>query len=154
MSTPKPKHPGIRDIRWWTSPACARILERLECKGPAGSELMASELYIYKGYAYSLCRVVLLEARCIHICAWLHNSHGLTTPIYALGPSKNRRRPPAETTAQRCKRRRVALVARFGTEIAEKVLNPGNYDNAQVYIDGRRITSSSHTGGLAGTVTQ
>lgn len=99
-------------------------------------------------------RVTLSEARRIHISAWRHNDRGLATPIYAMGPGRNKRRPKPETPAQRCKRRRAWMIEHYGSAIADRVLSPNKYGNPKIYIDGQRITSRSHASHLAGTVTQ
>jgi len=135
---------AIDRVRWWTSTSCLRILERLACKGPAAPDELAAELHNQEKYAYRLLRHVLRRAGRVHVCAWRHNISGRPTPVYAIGPGIDKPEPKPETPAKRAKRRRIALNAKFGKPVTQRLLNPGRYGRPQIHIDGRRVRTLDH----------
>jgi hypothetical protein len=141
---------GTETIRWHTSPACLRMLEHLACKGPATAVEMADALYIQRGYAHALTKRVLLASGVVHNTAWRINGRGEPSPIYAIGPGKNRPRPAAETPAQRAARRRKSMREIYGVEITSAVLNRGR--STCIYIDGERVRPGSHQSQIAGKI--
>jgi len=140
---------GINYVRWHTSPACLRLLERLACHGPATPVELAGAVHICEKYAYSLLRKTLHGAGVVHVYGWQHHHKGRTTPIWAIGPGKDKPEPAAETHAQRAQRRRRGLNAQFGTAITTRLLEPKKYGYPQVHIDGQRVRSADHGTHLA-----
>lgn len=136
------KQTGVRAVLWWSSPSCARILERLECKGPGRPDELGAELHITHKYAENLMRL-LKASGVVRVVRYRRNLQGAPTPVYALGPGKSVAIPKQESHAVRSRRRREALKARYGVEIANKVLNPKAYGYPVVYIDGERVTPGS-----------
>ena len=96
------------NVNWYTSPGAARILERLECRGELSPDQMATQCHMQHRYAMFLCRV-MLSAGVIHVRGWIHNTNGSPTPLYRLGPGRNRSRPKAKTDAVRSKARRDSM---------------------------------------------
>lgn len=141
---------GTETIRWHTSPACVRMLEHLACKGPASAVELSDALHIARGYAHALTKRILLAAGVIHITAWRINGRGEPSPIYAIGPGKNKRRPSAETPAQRAARRRKSLVDLYGNDITSRILNHGR--TTHIVIDGQRVRPGSHQSHIAGKI--
>lgn len=84
----KPVTRGVKAVNWWTSPSCARYLERLECRGESTPERIATDCHTQPKYAYALLRK-LHDASVIHVSGWRHNINGAPTPIYALGPGRD-----------------------------------------------------------------
>jgi len=145
---------GIMHVRWWASPGALRILDYLACKGDADPETIATAVHMQPKYCYRMCSAILKPADRVHIVGWRHNDRGAPTPIYSIGPGKNKRQPRPETAAQRAKRRRISLTDIYGSSVTNRILNPGRYDYPRIYIDGQRITSGSHTSQLAGRITR
>jgi len=146
MST---KSRGIRSVRWWTSPSCARFLEHLECRGDASPDQLAEACHNGHKYAVNL-TLKLKAAGIIHVRAWRHNKNGSPSPIYRLGPGKNRPPPKPETTAQRCRRRRASLISIWGRKAAEAVLEG---KGRRIVIEGHTVRPGDHDSHLAGKVT-
>lgn len=146
------KPTGIRSVRWWTSPSAARYLERLECRGDATPDRLAADCHNQAKYAINLCRL-LRDAGVIHVTAWRHNVNGAPTPIYRLGPGRNRPAPPPETIAQRMRRRRQSLVQLYGAKSANLILGTAR-QRGRVVQDGRTLRPGDHDSQLAGKVTR
>lgn len=143
------KQTGINAVVWHTSPTCARILERLECRGPGRPDEIGAEIHCSMKYAEALLRVLKADGR-VRVARWRRNLQGAATPVYALGPGMDTPKPPRETHAQHCRRRRKALIAKYGKEIANKVLNPKIYGYPTIIVEGERVTSSSGRSYLGG----
>jgi predicted ArsR family transcriptional regulator len=126
------------------------MLEHLACHGPATAVELSETAHTARNYAHSLMRNVLLAAGVVHITAWRINGRGEPSPIYAIGPGKSKRRPRAETPAQRAARRRKSLVELYGNDIANSVLNRGR--STHIVIDGQRVRSGSHQSQIAGKI--
>lgn len=142
---------GINAVCWHISPACARILERLECRGDDTHDGVAKPCHVSEKYACALMRV-LKRAEVIHIVAWRHNTHGAPTPIYRLGPGKNKPMPKPETTAQRMKKRRDSMREMWGTRATNIALSQARHKGT-VVIDGKQIRPGDHKAQLAGRIT-
>jgi hypothetical protein len=140
-----------RDVCWYTSPSAARILERLECKGPGTPEVVAADVHCSPTSARNLFWI-LQDAGVVHVCARIRQSRGLAKPVYALGPGVNVAPPKREPNAQRYRRRRAALISEFGVEVANKVLNAKAHGRPQVVVDGKRVRTGSVPYGVAGQV--
>lgn len=140
---------GIKGVIWHTSPACARILERLECRGPGRPDEIGAEIHSSLKHTEALLRLLKAAER-VHVSRWRRNLAGAATPVYTLGPGMDVAKPPRETHAQHCARRRKALIAKYGKEIANKVLNPKIYGYPTIMINGERVTSSSGRSYLGG----
>lgn len=154
MTNPRqPIARGIKAVNWWTSPSCARYMERLECRGESTPERIATDCHTQPKYAYALLRK-LHDARVIHVSGWRHNINGAPTPIYALGPGRDAAKPKAETASQRAKRRRKPLRELYGREIAARVLNPKHYGHPRIHIDGVHVTPGAHTSQIVGKVSR
>lgn len=145
---------GIMHVSWWTSPSALRMLDYLACRGPARPDDVAAAVHMQRKYCYRMFSAILKPAGRVHIVGWQHNTRGTPTPIYDIGPGKNKRQPRPETASQRAKRRRISLKEIYGSSITERVLNPRRYDYPRIYIDGQRVTSGSHHSQLAGKVSR
>ena len=142
---------GAKAVHWYSSPACGRYLEHLECRGDASADQLASACHSQVKYALNLCRKLLSEG-VIRVIAWRHNCNGAMSPIYRLGPGTSIKMPQAETAAKRYSRRRRSLVAIYGKSVATRVLDGKKFGHPIVVIDGKRVTSGSHASHLAGKV--
>jgi hypothetical protein len=143
---------GVKAVIWHTSPACARYLEYLECHGDTSPDVLAAQCHTQVKYAYGL-TMQLKSAGVIRVVAWRHNVRGNPTPIYRLGPGKNKSMPEPATSAQRLRNRYSSMVRLYGSTVANKVLNK-NRSKTQVVIDGRRVRSCDHDAHLAGRVSR
>lgn len=141
---------GVRAVHWDTSPACARFLEYLECRGDASPDRLAAACHAQPKYAINLMRL-MRGAGVVHVRAWRHNSNGAPTPIYRLGPGKNKPAPKPETAAQRCRRRRESLRALYGAHAASAILGSSRV-KARIVVDGRTLRPGDHDSQLAGKV--
>ena len=97
-----------------TSPACARVLERLECHGEAtGPDLAAA---VHMSYAYCKGQVMpaLMKAGVIRVVGHVRNHAGPALAIYALGPGPSVPKPAAVETAVRMRLRRRQMDAALG----------------------------------------
>lgn len=141
---------SYKDVHWNTSPACSRFLEFLECRGDASPNILAAKCHASIKYAYNML-TLLKVAGVVHICAWRHNRNGSPTPIYRLGPGVNKSLPTAETTAQRCKKRRDSLVSLFGVSQANTILGTSRVKGRFV-MDGKNIRTKDHDAHLAGKI--
>ena len=138
------------NVHWHTSPTSARLLEQLECKGPATPHELYTAVHTSPGNGKMLLRL-LHSSGMIHIHGYRHNIRGQPTRIYALGPGKDKTFRP-ESNAERARKRRKILIDRYGIQVANKVLNRGFYGISAVVVDGTKVTTSTAGHGLAGTV--
>jgi hypothetical protein len=153
MNAPGVKPPtrlGTETIRWYTSPACLRMLDYLACKGPATSVQMAEALHIARNYAHALVRNILLPAGVVHIPAWRINERGCASPIIAIGPGKSKRKPKPETAAERNARRRKSLLELYGADITNALVNHSRI--TWIVIDGQRVRTASHQSHIGGRI--
>ena len=139
---------GTDTIRWWSSPACVRIMEHLACKGPSTYQEIGKACFVATGYCYNLLSRILVPAKVVHLPAWRINARGPASPLYAIGPGMNKRRPAPETAAQRNKRRRDSMLELYGSEITNKVLNASR--TTHIVLGGERIRPGSHQSHIAG----
>lgn len=140
-----------QDVCWYTSPSAARILERLECRGPGLPEEIAQDVHCSPVSARNLLWI-LQAAGVVHVHARLRQRNGPAKPIYKLGPGINIPPPKKELDADRYRRRRNALKAVYGVEITNKVLNSKAHGISYVVVDGRRVRTNSASYGVAGQV--
>lgn len=142
----------FRDVHWHTSPVCARILARLECKGIGMPDEIAKDVHCSKKSAYAMLRL-LAQNNIVAVAFWRHNLRGPATPIYRLGPGPGKPMPRPEAPAIRSRRRRTSLIEQYGRDVAIKVLGDSrSIRGVQVFIDGKRITPGSAVRRLAGSV--
>lgn len=137
---------AARSIHWWTSPACARALEFLECRGEAPPDAIAAVIHVAPHYCYNQVMPALLEAGRVHVSGRIRNGGGQGTPIYALGPGENVVLL-AEPNAARMRRRRREMGAALGVSLASKVLEC----EVRPVRDGRRVRTAGF-GRVAGQV--
>lgn len=141
-----------RDVHWHTSPACARNLERLACRGNGTPAEIAADVHCASNYAQSLLRLLLCHDL-IAVAGWLRHYQGIPTPIYRIGPGPGKPMPKADTNAARSRRRREALIKLYGQDIAYKVLNPKAHGYVRPHVDGKRVRPRDAGPMRAGTVT-
>lgn len=142
-----------RPIHWHTSPTCGRILDRLACKGAGTPKEIAADVHCAPSYAYTLLALLVTHDKAA-VCGWRHNYQGDPTPIYRIGPGPGVAKPRAKTSAERGKHRRNSLIAKFGRDVANKVLNPKAHGYVQPHVDGHRVRPRDAGPMLAGKVTR
>lgn len=104
---------------WATSPTATRILEHLECRGPATARALSEAVFSAKRNVNSMLRQ-MKDARVIHILRWQRQlgTSGETAPVYTLGPGngapKRPRRLHARETTERHRRK---LAETYGHEV-------------------------------------
>ncbi len=143
---------GVKDVHWYTSPVAARILERLECRGELSPDQMATQCFVQHKYAIRLCKV-MLSAGVIHVTGWRHNSHGSPTPLYRLGPGRNRSMPKKQTEAVRSKARRDSMRDLFGVKVTNITLSSYRI-KSRIVIDGKTIRPKDHDAHIAGKISR
>lgn len=103
-------------IVWHTSPACARVLERLECHGEATAPALAQAVHISYEYCKDQVMPALLKAGVVRVVAHLRQHSGPALAIYALGPGLSVPRPGAVDMAVRMRLRRRQMDAAMGAD--------------------------------------
>lgn len=136
-----------RAIRWWTSPACARVLERLECQGEASALALSQAVHIAYGYAKCEVMPALLAAERVRVTGWLRQHSGQPLALYSLGPGPSVPMPAAADNAARLARRRRQMAAAYGVTAARKVLQ----ERGAIVRDGKRLRTAGF-GRTAGQV--
>ena len=143
---------GINAVVWWTSPACARMLEHLECHGESTPERIARDCHVTEHYTLAIGRI-LKEAKRVHVSAWRHNANGRPTPVYRLGPGRNVPQPKPETASQRAKRRRASLVELYGARATNVILRQTRKPGT-IIVGGKAIRAGDHDGQLVGKISR
>lgn len=126
MSTP---------IRWFTSPACARVLEHLECKGESTARDLSATVHISYEYAKDQVMPALLRAGRVRVSGWVRQCSGNPLALYALGPGKSVPMPGPVDMATRLRRRRDEMRQAYGTTDAWRVYQ----HKGAIVRDGKRL---------------
>ena len=123
------------------SPAAMRMLAWLETHGPATRRHLASVCFVDQR---SAARYLVEMKACyglLHIAGWERLNpagNGQWSPLYALGPGKNARKPPHVTWRQRHATRRARLEQKFGPDLAKRILTSRKQGGAEwLAVDGR-----------------
>lgn len=128
-----------QETGWFSSPACARILEVLECRGPNHKKRLAADAHT--SLRNCMRRMSDLEAsNIIHVDHWeLIAGHWFA--IYMLGPGISAPAPIAKPGSRALANRqhRGRLVDRFGKSIANRILSSKQYGTERIVIDGRAV---------------
>jgi hypothetical protein len=126
-------------------------LEYLECHGESDHKEISKKCFCSEKYARHLLYAMKSE-NIIRVVAWRHNANGGPTPIYQLGPGKNKPAPTAETIAARMRKRRSSLIFLYGIELANKILKNTRNRQTTVVREGRKLTPKDHDAHIAGRI--
>ncbi len=130
---------GIIGLRQ-NSPAAMRILAHLQFIGPATRWDLAKACHTDQRHAAELIRAMRRHPGMLHIGGWVRpaSGNGPYAPVYAIGPGKDKPKPRPLTGSEKSKRRRNALLEKFGDQkTVNRICKSRNNGGAsRVVIDG------------------